>query len=287
MAFLRVLLQVLLGFFLGIFVAVKFLPEINDITISFGGGSSTKENVSKDTIPPSDERRAKAVDQEVNPDNTVFGRRGGSTGAAVRIDGGQASAEVTAREETGPGTIASASGETARPADPRPVAPVASPEPPPAAPVAVAPIDTTPVDFGELCIKPAAWPPIITLTKDTNAEVRQGEEVIAEIPLAVGDKLQVSKVFGDGTVEVRAKGAKFVVHHTVTDLEPQARVRLNEISGKPRAPAPQPVVQRPSPTPAGPARPVPGKDEEEPPAQRNNDDLDRKMRSLFGERERR
>lgn len=72
---------------------------------------------------------------------------------------------------------------------------------------------------------------------------------------------------------------------TLTDLEPQARARLNEISGKPRAPAPQPVVQRPAPTP--PTRPAPKKDEEEPPAQRAPDDLDRKMRSLFGERERR
>lgn len=278
MAFLRFLLQVLLGFVLGFATAVFLLPDIN---INIGVEPSGKQvaQAQRPASPAAKAGSGAGADHSADSDTTLFGRRAGSAGSAVRIDGGQAAAEETPREETGPGAVASTGGEAPRPAEPTPAAPTA--------PVAVAPVDTTPVDFGELCIKPAAWPPIITLTKDTNAEVRQGEEVIAEIPLVVGDKLQVSKVFGDGTVEVRAKGAKFIITHTVTDLEPQARARLNEISGKVRAPAPQPVVQRPAPTPAGPARPAPKKDDEEPPAQRNNDDLDRKMRSLFGTPERR
>ncbi len=281
MAFLRFLLQVLLGFVLGFATAVFLLPDIN-INIGVEPSGNQPAQVQRPASSAAKAGSGAGADNSADSDTTLFGRRGGSAGAVVRIDGGQSAAEATPRQETGSVAVDSPGGEAPRPAEPTPTAPT------PTAPVAVAPVDTTPVDFGELCIKPAAWPPIITLTKDTNAEVRQGEEVIAEIPLVVGDKLQVSKVFGDGTVEVRAKGAKFVIHHTVTDLEPQARARLNEISGKVRAPAPQPVVQRPAPAPSTPtARPAPKKEEEEPPAQRNNDDLDRKMRSLFGTPERR
>jgi len=270
MAFLRFLLQVLLGFALGFAAAVHFLPDVK-ININMGGDSPTQ--VAPVPAPAPGRSQPKAVAAE-DADNTVFGRRGGSAGAAVRIDGPSPISEEPRREDT---AATPSRNRAPRPAEPAPAEPVA--------PVAVAVVDTTPVDFGELCIKPAAWPPIITLTKDTNAEVRQGEEVIAEIPLVVGDKLQVSKVFGDGTVEVRAKGAKFILPHTVTDLEPQARARLNEISGRPRAPAPQPVVERTAPS-APATRPASRKDEE-PPAQRNNEDLDRKMRSLFGTPERR
>lgn len=141
-------------------------------------------------------------------------------------------------------------------------------------------VEEEPVDFRELCIKPAAWPPIITLNKEINAQVMQGEEVIAEIPLSAGEKLQVSKVFGDATAEVRAKGAKFIVKAADTDLAALARVRLTEISGRVRAPAPvapkpepAPVAKTPTKAPtAEPAPTQPGK----------SDDLDSKMRSLFG-----
>lgn len=157
--------------------------------------------------------------------------------------------------------------------------PAPEPQPEPAAP-AVA--DTTPVDFGELCIKPAAWPPVITLSKAIDAQILQGNEVIGELPLAAGERLQVTKVFGDGTVEVRAKGARFIVDHKVTDLEPQARARLAEISGKPRAP----VLPPPAPRAEPPARTEPSrggkKEEPAPEPSTGDDDLDRRMRTLFG-----
>jgi hypothetical protein len=138
-------------------------------------------------------------------------------------------------------------------------------------------VDTTPVDFGELCIKPAAWPPVITLNKAIDAQILQGNEVIGELPVAAGERLQVTKVFGDGTVEVRAKGAKFVVNHKDTDLEPQARVRLAEISGKPRAPALPPPTPRAEPAPR-----TNRKEEPAPEPSTGDDDLDRRMRTLFG-----
>jgi hypothetical protein len=103
------------------------------------------------------------------------------------------------------------------------------------------------------------------------------------LPLVAGERLQVSKVFGDGTVEVRAKGAKFIVDHKVTDLEIQARARLVEISGKPRLVRP-PAPPAPTPTPrAEPKRPS----ETPTTSPAPDDDLDRRMRTLFGTPEKR
>ena len=157
--------------------------------------------------------------------------------------------------------------------------PEPEPEPSPAAPAVV---DITPVDFGELCIKPAAWPPVITLNKAIDAQILQGNEIIGELPVAAGERLQVTKVFGDGTVEVRAKGARFVVDHKLTDLEPQARARLAEISGKPRAPAVQPSAPRAEPAPRTDSSRGGKKEEPASEPSTGDDDLDRRMRTLFG-----
>ena len=167
---------------------------------------------------------------------------------------------------------------------PEPAPQPANPEPTPVVttPPEVSPADLTPVDFAELCIKPAAWPLVITLNKAIDAQILQGTEVIGELPLAAGERLQVSKVFGDGTVEVRAKGAKFIVDHKVTDLETQARARLVEISGKPRL-VPSPAPPAPTPTP----RVEPKRPSETTTSPAPDDDLDRRMRTLFGTPEKR
>lgn len=190
--------------------------------------------------------------------------------------------------------VASTPEPRAPESDPEPVAPEPDPEPvvvtPPPAPepesqpepAAPAVADTTPVDFGELCIKPAAWPPVITLNKAIDAQILQGNDVIGELPLVAGERLQVTKVFGDGTVEVRAKGARFIVDHKVTDLEPQARARLAEISGKPRAPVLPPAAPRAEPPPRTDSSRGGKKEEPAPEPSTGDDDLDRRMRTLFG-----
>lgn len=180
-----------------------------------------------------------------------------------------------------------------RPPEPQPEPVPPSPDPevvtaPPAPPMepetpAIAPVvDTTPVDFGELCIKPAAWPPVITLNKAIDAQILQGNDVIGELPVAAGERLQVTKVFGDGTVEVRAKGARFIVDHKLTDLEPQARARLAEISGKPRAPALPPPTPRAEPPPRTETARGGKKEDTAREPTTGDDDLDRRLRSLFG-----
>ena len=172
----------------------------------------------------------------------------------------------------------SSSAEPPPPPAPRTPEPE-SPDPAPADPAPRSSLPEPPVDFGELCIKPAAWPPVITLNKAIDAQILQGNEIIGEIPVAAGERLQVTKVFGDGTVEVRAKGARFIVDHKITDLEPQARARLAEISGKPRAPVLAPPAPRAEPTPRTPRKDEPAPAQE---PSTGDDDLDRRMRTLFG-----
>lgn len=258
-SFLRSVLQILLGAILGWSAAVYYLPSSRPVAgAKTPGGPVVRQPVAATPTTPATGGAAPAAD------TNLFGRPGGTAA---------------------PGAFAEPRVETPKPAEPatvavtQPAEPAVNPEAP--APVAP-PAPEEPVDFRELCIKPAAWPPIITLAKEINAQVMQGEEVIAEIPLSAGEKLQVSKVYGDATVEVRAKGAKFVVKAADTDIAALARARLAEISGRPRAPAPAPApiaatpVVEPTPAPKEPT-----------PAPRRGDDLDSKMRSLFGTPEKR
>ncbi len=254
-SFIRSLLQVLLGFACGFAAATYFLPSMRN---SGGVSGPTKPVVQKPASGSAANTVAGSGETSNVSENTPFGRRGGSSSTGT----------VTPPAKETP--VAVVEPERVDPT------PVVEPKAEPVKEPAVA-ISEEPVDFRELCIKPAAWPPIITLNKEINAQVMQGEEVIAEIPLSAGEKLQVSKVFGDATAEVRAKGAKFIVKADDTDLAALARVRLAEISGRVRAPvpvAPTPEPSLPTKAPAKEATP-------EPPPPRG-DDLDSKMRSLFG-----
>lgn len=252
-SFIRSLLQVLLGFALGFAAATYYLPAARS-----GGGSSGSPSPIAQKPGAGNVATRAANDGSNSAENTPFGRRGGSSSAGT----------VTHPVKDTP--VAVVEPERVDPV------PVVEPKVEPAKEPAVA-ISDEPVDFRELCIKPAAWPPIITLNKEINAQVMQGEEVIAEIPLSAGEKLQVSKVFGDATAEVRAKGAKFVIKAEDTDLAALARVRLAEISGRVRAPVPVAPTPEPTPTPK-----TPTKEAAPEPSPAKGDDLDSKMRSLFG-----
>ena len=254
--FIRSFLQILLGFALGFAVATYYLPSTRPATgpTPVAGNKAGVRTPAPNAPTPVATTPAPAPSEK----STLFGHSKGAD-TSVANSGTVTQQPVPAAPVAQP----EARPEPALP-DPAPVAP----------PVAVA---DEPVDFRELCIKPAAWPPIITLNKEINAQVMQGEEVIAEIPLSAGERLQVSKVFGDATAEVRAKGAKFIVKAADTDLAAQARVRLAEISGRPRAPAMAVTPAEPTPSPRAPT-----KDTAPTPPPAKSDDLDSKMRSLFG-----
>jgi len=259
LSLLRSLLQIALGFALGFFVAAYYLPEARSARDR--GPTSVSKGPSIVTTKP-----VTATKPQTSPESTnLFGK---PTNESV------ASSENTSTTKPNQTPVSIAKEA--------PVAEITQPKPTPAVvPVVEVPVAAEePVDFRELCIKPAAWPPSITLNKEVNAEVKEGEDVIAEIPLSAGERVQVSKVFGDGTVEVRAKGAKFTINAADTDLATQARGRLAEISGRVRAPTPteKPEVKtepKVEPKPVEkPAAPEPSKGV--------GDDIDRKMKTLFG-----
>ena len=259
LSLLRSFLQIALGFALGFFVAAYYLPEARS-SRDRGPATVSKGPTVVTTKPTTDTKT-----QTTSDSGNLFGRpaSGGGTHAESPNTTKPTKLPEPAEKETS----------------------VAEVTPPKTTPVVLPPIETPvaveePVDFRELCIKPAAWPPSITLNKEVNAEVMEGEEVIAEIPLAAGERVQVSKVFGDGTVEVRAKGAKFVIKAADTDLAAQARVRLAEISGRVRAPTP---TEKPEakPEPKVEPKPVEKTTPTETP-KGSGDELDRKMKSLFG-----
>ncbi|MCE2684838.1 MAG: hypothetical protein LW857_06710, partial [Verrucomicrobiae bacterium] len=114
--------------------------------------------------------------------------------------------------------------------------------------------------------------------------------------LADGDVLQVSKVLGDGTLEVRAQGLKFEIDQKLTDFEAGVRRKIAELADRgstipapyktdrpyvpPIAPLPTAPVRVEKPTPVVTEKPTPTPTTK--PTPRPKDTLDEKMNSLFG-----
>ena len=144
------------------------------------------------------------------------------------------------------------------------------------------------LDYTALNARPIFWPPSVLVTTATSTALMENGKKVADIPLADGDVLQVSKVLGDGTLEVRAQGLKFEIDQKLTDFEAGVRRKIAELADRgstipapyktdrpyvpPIAPLPTaPVpVEKPTPTPT--TKPTP----------RPKDTLDEKMNSLFG-----
>ena len=77
-----------------------------------------------------------------------------------------------------------------------------------------------------------------------------------DLALDVGTVLQVSKVLADGSLEARAKGAKFEIKSTLTDFSVELGKRVSELVAK-GAKIDSPFASAPTATPATPAAPAP------------------------------
>ena len=141
--------------------------------------------------------------------------------------------------------IAVASAPAAIPAVPAaPVAVAASPAVPakpvmvaevkPAAPTApVAPAAAEPaIDFKSISEYLILWPNAVTVKTATTVPVMVDGKKVQDLPLEVGTILQVSKVLADGSLEVRAKGAKFEIKSTLTDFSVELGKRVSELVAK-------------------------------------------------------
>ena len=170
-------------------------------------------------------------------------REGGPVGAGGILFFTPSFNVVVSRSESAarPIEVAAASAPVVVPAVP--VAPKASsPVAPPApAGVAVAPAPATSVapaaadpaiDFKAISEYLILWPTAVSVKTATTVPVIVDGKKVQDLALEVGTVLQVSKVLADGSLEVRAKGAKFEIKSTLTDFSVELGKRVSELVAK-------------------------------------------------------
>jgi hypothetical protein len=145
-----------------------------------------------------------------------------------------------------PVALAAAPAPAVAPVTPKaaePVAPVAvagasTPAPAPivAAPATAIP-DTTAaaepaLDFKSISEHLILWPNSVTVKAATIVPVMANGQKVQDLALEAGAILQLSKVLADGTLEVRAKGAKFEIKSALTDFRVELGKRVSELVAK-------------------------------------------------------
>ena len=124
------------------------------------------------------------------------------------------------------------------PAAPKVTSPVATPAPAPVAAAPSPPAATTPaaaepaIDFKAISEYLILWPTAVAVKTATTVPVIVDGKKVQDLALEVGTVLQVSKVLADGSLEVRAKGAKFEIKSTLTDFSVELGKRVSELVAK-------------------------------------------------------
>lgn len=88
------------------------------------------------------------------------------------------------------------------------------------------------LDFTAINERPVFWPSSVKLLTNTVVSLFENNKKIAEVPLNAGDILQLSKVFGDGKIEVRAKNMKFEVDSKLTNFDSLVREKIKELAAQ-------------------------------------------------------
>ena len=124
------------------------------------------------------------------------------------------------------------------PAAPKVTSPVATPAstdvavaPAPAAPATPAAAEPA-IDFKAISEYLILWPTAVAVKTATTVPVIVDGKKVQDLALEVGTVLQVSKVLADGSIEVRAKGAKFEIKSTLTDFSVELGKRVSELVAK-------------------------------------------------------
>ena len=124
------------------------------------------------------------------------------------------------------------------PAAPKVTSPVATPAstdvavaPAPAAPATPATAEPA-IDFKAISEYLILWPTAVAVKTATTVPVIVDGKKVQDLALEVGTVLQVSKVLADGSLEVRAKGAKFEIKSTFTDFSVELGKRVSELVAK-------------------------------------------------------
>jgi len=124
------------------------------------------------------------------------------------------------------------------PAAPKVTLPVETPAPTvvaiaPAPATSVAPAAAEPaIDFKAISEYLILWPTAVSVKTATTVPVMVDGKKVQDLALDVGTVLQVSKVLADGSLEVRAKGAKFEIKSALTDFSVELGKRVSELVAK-------------------------------------------------------
>jgi hypothetical protein len=95
-----------------------------------------------------------------------------------------------------------------------------------------APIDLPQLDYTALNERPIFWPNAVKVLANTAVPLLEKNKKIADLPLAVGDVLQLSKVYGDGKLEARAKNLKFEIDNKLTNFDILVREKIKELAAQ-------------------------------------------------------
>lgn len=114
---------------------------------------------------------------------------------------------------------------------PAPVVAAPAPAPAPAIPDTTAAAEPA-LDFKSISEHLILWPNSVTVKAATIVPVMANGQKVQDLALEAGAILQLSKVLADGTLEVRAKGAKFEIKSALTDFRVELGKRVSELVSK-------------------------------------------------------
>lgn len=132
-----------------------------------------------------------------------------------------------AAEPVAPVAVAVASIPT-----PAPVVAAPAPAPAPAIPDTATAAAEPALDFKSISEHLILWPNSVTVKAATIVPVMANGQKVQDLALEAGAILQLSKVLADGTLEVRAKGAKFEIKSALTDFRVELGKRVSELVAK-------------------------------------------------------
>jgi len=89
-----------------------------------------------------------------------------------------------------------------------------------------------PLDYTAINERPLFWPSAVKVLADTTVPLLEKNKKIADLPLNTGDVLQLSKVYGDGKLEVRAKNLKFEIDCKLTNFDVLVREKIKELAAQ-------------------------------------------------------
>ena len=88
------------------------------------------------------------------------------------------------------------------------------------------------LDYTAINERPIFWPSAVKVLTNTAVPLLEKNKKIADLPLNAGDILQLSKVYGDGKLEVRAKNQKFEIDNKLTNFNILVREKIKELAAQ-------------------------------------------------------